>query len=471
MNKTVKQICNEILKGNTTDENMPLLLNFMANEYHTYAGVGLSMHYYAFYESYVDEEGTWSQEAKDMVNKLNQMIVNHIVEHQVEGLEESITAIDGMRKDIMNRMNILTTYTDIFQLYEYVLNRVEYRFKAGLANINDEEIARDILAYIFESDDNYVVNEKIKEIVGQLPIKMTKQKFFAYLEESLRLYLGSEKSTLDSYVYMLKTSAALDEGEGLSDLYPLLWEKREKFASYDYKGMTEPEYKEAMEMLRLTTLILENETTIYYNLQELMNEVYARLLTTSYAGLGENEMEEEENAVIAIITSVANHFISGNKEDLPMELLDQFAPLEGIQEALMEDLVYLEEALFELDRNGRDLAESIMCDKILNVLLLSKDLLSNSIFIDFDEVRDTTTVDEDMMHNVIESIEQSYKDKFTTSDKKMVRAIMANSLSKMPVFFQSHTEVMDYVVYSLEHCGDHHEKIAAVEIIRGIMAE
>ena len=46
---------------------------------------------------------------------------------------------------------------------------------------------------------------------------------------------------------------------------------------------------------------------------------------------------------------------------------------------------------------------------------------------------------------------------------------MANTLNKLPVFFKNHSEVMDYVLYSLNKCSDLAEKYACIEIINEMM--
>ena len=107
-------------------------------------------------------------------------------------------------------MNLLTSYTDLFQIYEYALNRVEYRFKEMEQLEDDEEYAKDVLRFIFNSEDNLQINEMIKEIIGQLPIRITKQKYFDYLEDGLYELLGVQEDVFETYIYMVRSSAILD---------------------------------------------------------------------------------------------------------------------------------------------------------------------------------------------------------------------------------------------------------------------
>ena len=60
-------------------------------------------------------------------------------------------------------------------------------------------------------------------------------------------------------------------------------------------------------------------------------------------------------------------------------------------------------------------------------------------------------------------------DRFKSTDRMITRAIMANTMELMPVYFNTHTEVMEYVLYSLNRCTDIAEKYASMEIIQGFM--
>ena len=57
---------------------------------------------------------------------------------------------------------------------------------------DDEEYTKDV-CFIFNSEDNLQINEMIKEIIRQLPIRITKQKYFDYLEDSLYELLGVKR--------------------------------------------------------------------------------------------------------------------------------------------------------------------------------------------------------------------------------------------------------------------------------------
>lgn len=473
MKKSIKHICKDIQQGKQLEEAIPGLFNQLSNQYCAYANIRLAMHYFSFYETYCDDENTWSKEALKTMEQLNVMIKDCILQKQSgKEREEAIRIIDEIRKKNTRHVDALTAYTDLFQIYEYVINRVEYRFEGTIEAVDEEELAKEILRYIFDSEDNVIINEKIKEMLGQLPIRVTKQKYFELIKNSIDAYLGSETASLEAFLYMLRTSAMLYSEEGLKELYPQLWEKRACLAEISYKDITKEEYQKALTMLQAATLILETETTVYIGLQELTNEIYTLLLCTPYAGMVESDSENAERTAIKIIASINAEFENNQKEEPSESLLEMLTELEGTQESMYYDQAIMEDALFEVKERQQELTKSLMLEQVLQVLLRSQDLLSNSLFIDFDQqLNQDEIVDEDKVYEVKKSLVQELTALFDQSDRMVTRAVMANTINKIPVFFNDHKEVMDYVLYSLQRCTDEYEKAACVEIINDIMSE
>lgn len=473
MNKKINQMSQYIRSGKLLEENIPQLFNQLADHYDTFAGIQLAMHYYSFYESYCDEESTWSTEAKAMILTINNIIKENIITiHSGAEREKSICAIDEIRKEISKRMNYLTAYTDIFQTYEYILNRLEYRYKDELKPVDEEEFAKEILRYIFDTEDNFIINEKIKDMIGQLPIRITKQRYFDLLKESIHAYLGAEQSTLTMYLYMIRTSAMIYREEGMDTCYPMLWDKKEALSGMEYNEILREDYEKAVSILREATLILETETTIYFSLQEIVNKVYALLLCSPYAGMVTSGMDLVKNSAVSIMKEVNEAFCKEQKSELSMDLIQKFSEIEGVQELLFEEIAVMEDALYDVGKNNKTFVQSLMLENLFQVLEASQKLLSSSLFINLEDEKDEISiVDEEVINKEAKALEEELTNFFASHSKIISRAVIANTMNKMPVFFKDHKEVMDYVLYSFERCSDKFEKAACIEIINSIMSE
>ncbi len=476
MDKLTKSIYQDVLNQRNPEVNLPRFFNLLADKYHTLASVRLALHYYTLYEAYHDEGEQWGEASLIILQKLNGIIHENILESRSGSAhEKAIRQVDQLRNDIMKRMNLLTSYADIFQIQEYILNRVEYRFMELENQVEDEEFAREVLRYIFDTQDNVIINDKIREVIGQLPVRMTKQRYFDLIRDSLKGYLGASRDTLDTYLYMLRTSSMLEQPEGMDALYPDLWEQKELLRRKDYKNISAEEFEEASQALGKASSFLEAEISVYYSLQEIINEVYSMLLCAPYTGMSFNQEAGKavmvSDAAHAILKGINELFMEEPKQEPGTELFRHFDALEGIQEELSYDLLAMEEALYQVDQQHRKLAEGIMADKLLNVLLLTRDLLSNSLFIDFYELKSNAPVSEEKLQEETDRLLRELSQLFEDSDRMVSRAVMANTLNKIPVFFENHKEVMDYVLYSLEKCSDPAEKAACIDIISDMMLE
>ena len=143
-------------------------------------------------------------------------------------------------------MEANTAYTDAFQAYEYVLNRLEGRFEPQLmgnrsVQPDEEEWTAEIMAYITDTDEAMVVNERIQSVVGQLPIRLTRNKFFAMVEEGLSVYKGGPVSSLDDMLYILRSEAMLARPEDMETGYEDLHSILREFERADFKAVTAEE--------------------------------------------------------------------------------------------------------------------------------------------------------------------------------------------------------------------------------------
>lgn len=472
MDNELRKICRSIQRGKWLEESIPVLLNRLADIYFVYAGLQLAMNYYTLYQDYCDEEEVWSRDAVERAKAVNAFIKEHLFDFKSgPEHEDAVSAIDSMRKDNMKRMDVLTNYTDIFQIYEYVLNRIEYKYKENPYNIDDEEFARDILRYIFNSEDNFDINERIKEIIGQLPVRMTRQKYFDLLGQSIHAYKGAERDSFDTFLYMIRTSAMLHKNEDMEECYPQLAQKKRYLEKLSFKNLSHEEFNQAFDMMKSAVATLEKETTIFITLQEVINSIYIILICYPYTGLSQQEEHKAWDSAFEIISKVNAGFAKGKKEDLSKKLADRLSEIEGIQEEISYDLTILEDALYTVGLNYKKLTKSLMLEPLMNVLARSQKLNSDSIFIDLDAIYEEGKVDEQLINKEQNELKEQLSAAFDSLDRLVCRAIMANTLNKMPVFFSNRTEVMDYVRYTIEHCFDMYEKAASYEIINKIMSE
>lgn len=470
MDKKIKHISQEIIGGRLLEENIPVLFNYLADHYEMLAQVQLAMHYDTFYEACYDNEITLSPETSMLITRINEVIRDGVLKNQ-SGLEreKAVKDVDAIRKEITRHMNVLLTYTDIFKNYEYILNRLEYRFNEDAQTMDEEEFSKEILRFIFDSEDNLIINEKIKDMIGQLPIRITKQKYFDIIKKSIGAYLGADGSSLDNFLYLLRTSAMLYHAEGMEAQYPELWEKKEYLSSLDFQNITRDGFDKAENVLKEAVQLLETETNQYFGLQELTNKAYVLLLCSPYSGMIPLAMEDIRETAVSIINDINAGFFADKMPDISDRMIERLTQLEGVQETLAVELKIMEDALSKVSRDDKALIKSLMLDQFLQVLNRSQKLLSDSLFIELEDAQEEAMVDEKRIAEETSALVDELSKLLAKCDRMISHAVMANTISKVPVFFNDHKEVMDYVRYSLQRCSDRYEKAACAEIITDLM--
>ena len=478
MNKNLRALNSNIINNIDLEKSMPSFFQQARNKYFAYGAIRLALHYYTFYETFRDYGLQWGEEAIGLVKDLNQIIGHNINLEPNAKTDLLVKDTDKLRNKIMQKMKILIVYTDIFSIYESILNRVKYRFKDDeeVEIENDDEFAREILRYIFDSQDNLLINEKIRDIVGQLPVRIARKKYFDIIKDSFSNYIDAEWSSLQSYLYTLRTNSMIYKEEGMESEYPWLWDQSQRLSKMDYKNLTRAQYDEMEEILAEATQILTKDTEHYYFLQEMVNELYALLLCKPYVKIEEDPLKEQIEAALDIIQTVSELFEKTDNDEKEFTevneyLIGKLSKIEGAQEELSYEVTNLEEGVYQANENHRELAGKLKIEKELDALLLSKDLLSTSLFIDFYEIKTRDKVDKASVEKERDKFIHELSVFLKNHDRFIARAIMANTLSAIPVFFNDHKEVMDYVRYSLDKCTDMAEKKACNKIIRQMMID
>lgn len=479
MSKNMKLICKEIQKGENLDSNIPQFFNRLVTLYDQYAELKFTMHYYTFYENYIESGKERTEEEENLLGEMNR-ILKEVLSSGFSGdrMEESVKGLDSIRNRIINRMKILTAYTDIFQVFEYIFNRTEYKYRADLTDIDDEEFLTQVMSYIFDTSDNVIINEKIKEVIGQLPVRLTKARYLDLVRDSLSIYKGADRSSLDSYLYMIKTGAMLYEQEEMDTAYPELFSLKKELEALDYKNLTGEEHSAFTEKIDAAAYRINSCVDFYYGMQECVNHLYVMLMLAPYAymeGYRIESMEGEMKFLLMpadhenckkLMEAINGHFTAAKKQPLGQEEEDMLQYTEGKQELLAEEFSILESYFFDIKSNHVKLVDSLMLGHLYNCLNTAQNLLGSSLFVEQDQVINEQKVDEAYLIKVRDDLILKLSEEFKNNSKYVNRAVMANTINKMPVFFDTSQDVMDYIKGTLVQCHDLAEKIACVNIIK-----
>lgn len=398
----------------------------------------LALNYYTMYESVYDQHPA-SQKITDILGRFHEILGQFL-----EGTGQT-HSLETLREQLIHDMNILTAYTDCFQIYEYVLNRVERRFVKGKpVRWTVETFTDALMEGLSQSEDAGIMNSRIQEILGQLPVRYTRQKFYSMLMERLTVYAGAGKESLTDVLYMLRTSSMVILPEGMETEWPGLYSILETLRRMDYRNLDKEQYWEAMDKLHEASRNINVESGLGLLAADLINDLYVLFLTRDSAMTD----SEEKELFFSLVRKVRDGFIKNDGQLLPETCEEDLEKLEGIQEYVMEEQ-------FLPDEKETD-----------PVLLKIAKLTSGSSFASLEEA---SPEDEPADRNWIEKKGEEFCQELTKSfegmPKPVVRAVMAKILSYLPVVFRSSGEIRDYIKDSLEGCTDFAEREACMEIL------
>lgn len=458
--KDLYYVAQEISKQKNLKGNLLKYATEMASMYTGLAYMKLSMNYYTVYDMR-QENATVNPVFEELL-----ATTNGVIDKLLSGQAEDVTEVETVRNRLIETMEVVTQYVDCLRIYEYVLNRVEHRFSGQVA---DEEyygmyLTNDLMHYILADKDNVVINSKISEVVGQLPMRLSRNKFFEYLREAFTLYHGAQKGTIDDFAYALRTTAMLQEVKGFETLFPEVYDSYRTLANADYAELTEEEYTRLKNVLTIATEKMLDCADLFVLLTQVVNDLYTIILTEkqTLSDIGEVTVAKQ------IITGVRQAF--DGKTLLSDEVLGKFEYFEGKQERILMILSKSDFAVeTALENMPKELEEEGLQDCYAALADVMK-LQSGSDFVSLIKDPEKLNVpDNSYADETCENIIAQLKESFTDMPQIVRRAVMSAVLSQLPVFFNNTDEICEYINLSLEQCNDAAEKMAVIEVMKMIM--
>lgn len=456
----MKKVIRDIRNGKDPEKNMVLFADYLCSLCYRFSNICLSMNYYVFQQ--VLNDGLEDKELLKLTEDVNKVISCGIIGDDASG--DMVGLIEEVRSKIISTMKVLTSYTDIFSRYEYVINRVEYRFSEEdlPEQYTDENFTRKLMNYIVADEDSVVINSRISEVIAELPIRMTKSKFFERLNEGINVYKDTDKKSFEDFLYMVRSCAMIELPDEKDDFFDDLKSIHNTLIHMDYENITVEEYQSLKEKINYTAVFIGDTVNLYMMLQQIVNNVYAILITKPYV----KDFGEEDNICKSIISSINKGFEGESTVDEEL-----FTGLEGMQEKVYEEYMSCEYVLDDIkERKSADMDADLKNQ--YEILFKSEVLLSESLFVEFVG----NTIDDSAMDNkyfeqkkreFLEEVEEFFK----THNRAVNRAVMSVIISSLPIFFNNLEELQDYIYNSLDSCRQKAEKMACVEILNSAIEE
>ena len=465
----IKELVKKISKGKDLQQNIPVYRDILFDLYQQVSILHVTMEYYMLYETLQEQRGAENGFLQDTISVVNQLVKAALGGEKLSAEEkkEKIAQLVATRNDVICKMKVLTMYIDKLQIYEHVINRVELKYEKDFPLADIDTFVQKVYQYIFSGKDNVVINESIKEILGELPVRMARSKYFQLIENSLSVYKGSDQSAVERYIYMLETSAMLYEPEGVDVYFTDLKELTERLSKTKFSELSETEFQELYDELEENAEYMSQIADLYVEIESVLNSLYCYLTAEN----GQPMTEASDKACVEVLQCISGLFEAGDWKKVPKELDEKLVLTEGKQEKLVEDMLQLETVLVDLQMNHRGELEQLnLVDDFVKLDTIQQLLASSGTFIEFNE-EDTEEeiADETYIAEQTNQLLEKLKVQFAENEMCVNRAVIAATISKFPVFFTSSKEVEEYIRGALERCQDDAERQASMNVIQAIM--
>ena len=445
----IKELVREINKSKNLESNIPAYKEILFDLYNQCALLHTTMDYFVLYETLQENEGEENGYLKETLEVVHNVVKEVFVGEfpDADKKQELIRQILSARDDVIRKMKILTMYTDQLQIYEHVVNRLELKYAEQIELADVDTFVQKVHQYIFSGKDNVVINESIKEILAELPVRMARSKYFQLIENSMSVYKDSDKSAVDRYVYMLETSAMLYEPDGIGEYFLEVKEFAEQLGEVKFSELTEEEFWNIYHKLEEKAEFIAQVADLYVGLQGLLNNLYCYVTS-----LEQREITDEtDQACIEILQHLQSLFENGNWDDISDTVSQKLVLTEGKQEKIVEDMMQLETVLMELQIGHNDKIEELGLGEAFDQLDAMQQLLSASgTFVEFDEETKEEIADEGYIIQRTQELLEKLKVQFSENEMCVNRAVIAATISKFPVFFTSSKEVEEYIRHSFQ---------------------
>lgn len=372
------------------------------------------------------------------------------------------------REQLANQVAVVAGYDDQLKMHEYVLQRrVDSQTDANLKGISDEEFASMLVQHVFEFDDDAItINDRIKTVYSQLPVRMSTKKLHEWVGTALLGMKGVSVGDLDNYMTYLKEtinpSGIAGYGEVLGSVSEILDEFDVLYSDIIGNEIAKP-LEDRIVGIKTT---LDICVDIYTYTASVVNNMLGVLSVLDADSAGDNE------EVIKVFVDIMNHIASRDGEEILMDeyLVEQLNNIAGDFEDI-RGLNGLYDGLVEEAKQGylNEIVQFKLTKKY-DLLVSLYILQSSSYFAPLSiEQEASKQVDELIL---IESKNEllTYFDTVLSAETRIgKRARIANVLAVLNVIHKKPQEIHRYILNSLTQCKDEKEKNGCKRILNAMM--
>jgi len=454
------------------EETLKSIITEGQSHYLEFLTTNLVLEYLTFIEV-IGEEETRKLIEKDlqleeMINSIQAIMSEpeKWLSPSVEKKEDVFKQLSIYREKLSDQVAVLAGYDDQVRQFEYIIRRKYPEAEALEKESSDDQSVMEIMAFVFEYEDNMTINNRIKSIYGQLPIRMSKIKFHEWIEQALLGLNGIHKKDLDNYLAYMEETYAPESVKGHGLVMKSVYEEIKAFENLYEDHIDESEVSGLFERLENIQSVLESCVSLYTYTTTVINNMMGILNCLS------KESYEQKELVLNHFVETTQYMHSRRHEEHIVDafLVNQLDTIsDGFEDKRMDNSRW--DGLFnEIKQGHANEIIKLNLAKALEDLTTIYILMSSSYFAPLvSTLEDLSIVDSSMIMAHIEAFINKLDAISQKDGRWQKRARIASLLSVLNVHHKSPEEIEAYIRDVFEDCKDQKEKRGSMEAIRSMM--
>ncbi|MCI6017611.1 MAG: hypothetical protein MRZ59_01990 [Clostridiales bacterium] len=463
LNKVIK----ELKRGYNIEKNLSVYGNALAKSYCNQAMYMLAMNLVSNYDLIEENDCHDAENVRKMFDEVVHVIENVVVDGDFSALGTNISKVTAIRDEIIKKTDAIDEYTYVLQVYEHLLNRAEYRFKDMPETEDIQEFKDQVMIYISGSNQPELINERIKSVMGELPVRLTMTKFLDMINTGSQCYKGVRNDIAEEFFEHLNACARPISPKRLDKDCDVLYKVCEKMLSLDIENLTESEYKEAADELIEAGKYIADNLTAYLRLIEIVNDLLIVMMTVPYVMHFSDDMKK----AVAVIKEQISAERKGTFLRPDEDIVGLLSYLTDRQPVYQGEHMMLEDALYVILNDHKKDIDALMFGDLYHVLHTCLQLSSVSVLTKLKDEEAYFTVDQIWLNQMTAKTDRHFEEVLAPMTRPFKRAVIALTFSCMPVIFDRLDDMGEYIVRSIEGCRDLSERAASIDIIKNMMAQ
>lgn len=399
---------------------------------------------------------------------------------ELTGISQFITMSQGekearikmyldLREKLSFQVAALAAYDDRLKQYEYVLNRRrDISTMAPIRAIKDEDLVRELLDFIFQYEDAPTINDRIKSIYSELPVRMSKIKFESWIEQALIGLVGVSKRDFNNYVTYLKETFYPEGVEGYGRVMPSVKETFDEFEVLMTDLIDHSVVGKLEEKISGLKKLLESCVSIYTYTATIINNILGLLFVLTPESLKDNEIAKRR------FLNITEHISNRVQEPYIMDeaLIELFDEISYFFDDLRMENSRFDQVIEETKKGYLDDILKAELNERFDRLSGLYILQSNSFFAPLEQkLEGFEPMDEVSLLEGKDALLSYLNDASSLDSRIGKRTRMACLFGVLNVVTKTHKEIYDVIYNALVSCKDEREKRGSVQSLYAIISE